>query len=416
MKHIEMKKLLFCYVDGMNLRRIDQTHAPFVFDTLKSKQCVRITSPPSADSLPTLLTGTYPSEHGMFGVRLKPNTSRSRIAKIIDQMPDILTTTTQCMVHALTGSYDLPAIPAKRRRGFQILRTQQNKKYRKAENLLQFGGLKSCLEAVGIERCHYQYSRTSDPLKDLINKIGLGKYVFEFVHLYSFDLLQRWNIDDEKKTQAVYSCFDNFARSLYEKCKNNKITLVLFSDHGYDQITGYVDLFHELKKLDLSEEEYTYFVELSMARFWFFSERARDKIVRVLRGIPNTKFFSWQDLREFNISFNEPQYGEAFIMSCPGFVFFPHDFHQPIANLFLGIADPKQRPRLFNSRHRGDHTLLPHFESARGFMILFDSDYEASTQEIDLIDISPTILELLGIEKPDTMIGSPVFKPRKNLN
>jgi hypothetical protein len=410
------KKLLVCYIDGMDLRRIDRTNAPFVFDKLKSKHCVRISSPPSSDSLPTLLTGAYPSEHGYFGVRLKPNTSRSRITKIIDQIPDILTTTTQCMFQALTGSYDLPVIPPKRRRRFQILRTHHDKKYKKTENLLQFGGLKSCLGAVGIEKCHYLYSRTSNPLQDLINKIGSGKYVFEFVQLYSFDLLQRWNLDSERKTQAIYAYFDNFVRSLYEKCNNNKITLLLFSDHGYDQIKGYINLIQRLKKLDLSEKEYTYFIELSMARFWFFSDRAREKIVRMLQEIPNSRYFLWRDVRPFNISFDDPQYGEIFVMSYPGFIFFPHDFHHPIANLFLGIIDPKQRPRFFNSRHRGDHTLLPYFEAAKGFMILFNEDYELCKQETDLIDVSPTILELLGIEKPDTMIGSPAFKARENLN
>jgi predicted AlkP superfamily pyrophosphatase or phosphodiesterase len=416
MRDTESKKLLFCYVDGIDLRRIDQTQAPFVFDMLKSKQCVRIASPPSADSLPTLLTGTYPSEHGMFGVKLKPNSAQSLLARIVDQIPDILTTTTQCIFQAVTGSYDLPAIPPKRRRRFEILRTQQNKKYRKTENLLQFGGLKSCLGAVGIERCNYQYSRTSDPLKDLIENIGSGEYIFEFVHFYGFDLLQRWNIDDVKQTKAVYAGYDKFVRSLYEKCKNNKITLLLFSDHGYDQITGYIDLFHELKKLNLSQEEYRYFVELSMARFWFFSDTARERIVEMLQGIPNSRYFSWKDLREFNISFNDPQYGEAFIFTCPGFAFFPHEFYQPVANLYLGIIDARQRSRLHNARHRGDHTLLPYFETAKGFMLVLNKDYESCKKEIDLIDVAPTILELLGVEKPNTMSGSPVFKAREHLN
>lgn len=410
MTGIEKKKLLFCYVDGMDLRRMDRTHAPFVFDALKSKTCVRVISPPSAESLATLLTSTYPSEHGMFGVRLKPHTSRSLFCKFIDQLPNVFTTTVQCIIQILTGSYDLPAIPPKRRRMFEILRTLQNRKYKETENLLQLGGVKSCLGVVGIKQSRYLYSRASNPVQELIGQIGTGDYVLEIVQIYSYDVFQRWNLDRIERVEEIYGYFDNFVRSIYEKCKKNNITLILFSDHGYDKIEGYIDLVHDLKELDLSEKEYTYFIELSMARFWFFSERARDKIVKVLRGIPNTKFFSWQELREFNISFNEPQYGEAFIMSYPGFVFFPHDFHQPIANLFLGITDPKQRPRLFNSRHRGDHTLLPYFESARGFMMLFDSGYEATGKEIDLIDVSPSLLDLLGLKAPESMKGNAVFK------
>lgn len=409
------KKLLLCYMDGMDLRRIDQTNTPFIFDTLKSYPWVKVNSPPSTDSLPTLLTGTYPSEHGMFGLKLKPNSSQSLITKLFDQLPDILTTTTQCIFQVLTGSFDLPMIPPRRRRHFEILRTLQIKKYKKTENLLQFGGVKSCLGVVGLQGCRYLYSRTSNPLQELIKKVGTGKYILEIVHLYSFDLLQRWNLDRVEKTQKIYGCFDNFVRSLYEKCKNDKITLLLFSDHGYDPIRGYIDLKQELKKLKLSEEDYAYFIELSMARFWFYSDRARNKIVGMLKEIPNTRFISWQDLHKFNISFNDPQYGEAFIMSYPGFMFFPHDFHHPIANLFLGIIDPKQSTRLNNPRHRGDHTLLPYFESAKGFLILFSSDYESSKQEIDLIDVSPSLLELFGFKIPESMKGDAVFKIRQSL-
>lgn len=407
-----MKKLLFCYIDGMDLRRVDEAKTSFIFNSLKSYPWIKISSPTSIDGLPTLLTGALPSEHGFFGIKLRPGSCRTLATKLIDGLPDVINTSIQCMFHLLYSSYDLPAIPPKRRRNFEILRTVQNREYRRTENLLQFGGLKSLLGAIGLENCRYLYSRASEPLKDLIDNIGSGKYIFEFVHLYSFDLFQRWNIDDEKRTQAVYGCFDSFVRGIYEKCNNNDITLLLFSDHGYDKIRGYINLKERLRMLGLSEEEYTFFIELSMARFWFFSDRARDRIVRMLREIPNSEFFFWKDLQQFNISLTGPQYGEAFIMSFPGFAFFPHDFHHPIANLFLGIADRKQRPRLLNPRHRGDHSLLPNFDAAKGFMILFDSGYEASRQEIDLMDVSPSLLELLGLKKPDSMKGNAVFKVR----
>jgi len=394
----------------MDLRRVDQANTSFIFNSLKSYPWVRMSSPTGTDSLPTLLTGAFPPEHGFFGIKLKPGSSRALTTRLIDKLPDIFTTTVQCIFHLFNGSYDLPAIPPKRRRNFEILRTIQNKEYKKTENLLQFGGLKSLLGVIGIENCCYLYSRTSNPVEELVHKVGTGKHNLEVVHLYSFDLLQRWNLDKVEKIELVYECFDIFVRAVYEKCKSNKVTLLLFSDHGYDQIQGYIDLKQELRELDLAEDEYTYFIELSMARFWFFSERARNRIVRMLREIPNSRFFSWKDLQQFNLSFDDAQYGEAFIMSYPGFAFFPHDFHHPIANLFLGIADPKQRPRLFNPRHRGDHSLLPDFESAKGFMILFDSDYKPCKEEIDLVDVSPTILELLGTEIPPAMNGSSVFK------
>lgn len=114
------KKLLLCYIDGMDIRSINKNNFPFLYEFLKTYPCVKITSPPSTDSLPTLLSGTYPHVHGMWGVKLKPISLRSIPDRLIDYLPDILTTTTQCLFQAFTNSFDLPAVPPRRRRLFGL--------------------------------------------------------------------------------------------------------------------------------------------------------------------------------------------------------------------------------------------------------------------------------------------------------
>jgi bisphosphoglycerate-independent phosphoglycerate mutase (AlkP superfamily) len=64
---------------------------------------------------------------------------------------------------------------------------------------------------------------------------------------------------------------------------------------------------------------------------------------------------------------------------------------------------------LWNPRHRGTHGYLPQHESERGILIVFDKNYRSSTDQIELIDVAPSILGILGYKKPEFMKGLPVF-------
>jgi hypothetical protein len=403
-------RLFLCYISGLDLRRIVQNNTPFIYESLKSYPWVRVINIPSTDEFPTLLTGAYPSEHGMWGVRIKHDPYQSLISKFIDKLPDIITTTTQCLLHLFTSSFDLPSIPPSRRRFFEILKTQHDKHYKKADNLLKIGGLQSCFGVVGRNQSNYIYSRSTDPIKKLITKLASGNYNLEILQLYSADLMQRWNMHNTERILNYYGIVDRFIEILYEKCKAKSIIFTLYSDHGYDEITSFINISDLLQKLDLSQEEYKYFIEVSIARFWFYTERARIKISEMLRGLENTSYFSFLDLHKYNLSFPDSQYGEAFSMTHPGYIFFPNDFYHPLANLYLGLTDTKQRSRLFNPRHSGDHVLLPQFDSAKGFMILLDKSYRTTRQEINPIDIAPSLLDLLGYDKPGSMKGRSVFQ------
>jgi len=96
------KKVLLCYIDGFDIRSVNASNTPFISDALKTYPYVQISSPPSADALPTLLTGTYPHEHGMWGVRLIKDIRPSCFDNVIDKIPDIITTTVQCIVQLFT--------------------------------------------------------------------------------------------------------------------------------------------------------------------------------------------------------------------------------------------------------------------------------------------------------------------------
>ncbi len=403
------RKLLLCYISGLDLRRINAGTTPFISESLDLYPKVFIRNLPSNDLLPTILTGTYPTEHGMWGVKLKSKTTEPFSARLTDLLPDIVTTSVQCLVHLFTGSFDLAAMPPKRRRLFELKRTKYHRRTRLTEALLEIGGIETCLGVVGKSESRYLYSNSSDPIKNVPNKIGSGLYKLEILELYSLDLIQQWNLDRVQKISDFYSRIDRFLNSISERCKANGVILSLLSDHGHEEIKGSIDINRELNRLNVAEDEYTFFIDVSVARFWFRTVSARREILSKLSELENVTLLTSENLKEYHLLFPDSQYGEVFFVSDPGYIFFPHDFYQPLANLYLALSDSRQISRLKNPRHRGTHGYLPHHESERAFMIVFDEQCKARREQIDIIDVAPSVLSILGYRIPDSMGGFSIF-------
>ena len=94
-----------------------------------------------------------------------------------------------------------------------------------------------------------------------------------------------------------------------------------------------------------------------------------------------------------------------------GAVFYPHDFYQPLANLFMAWKerDVMGRRALSGGRQRGEHGHLPGHPAEEGFLLLADTHARPASERITLMDFAPTVLALTGREAPPHMKGSPAF-------
>ena len=117
-------------------------------------------------------------------------------------------------------------------------------------------------------------------------------------------------------------------------------------------------------------------------------------------------------MAQHGIPLRDASYGEIFYYLDPGYVFFPHDFHHPLANLLLGLADPMQRSRLRDPRHRGNHGHLPGTEPEQAFVALLDAEFTPAEGAAHILDVAPSVLALLARAAPPTMRGRPLFVRR----
>lgn len=413
MKAPEERGVFVCYVPGLDLRRLPSRDAPTIAGLLSSAPWVRIRTLPDTEHLPTILTGAYPHQHGVWQVRLLSGAERRPRrgpARVLEALPDGMATVLQGAVHALTKSADLATIPPRRRRRFELHRF----KYERREKrwLEPSEATTSLFRLIGRDAGRYSFCRRLGQLDDVVEGLPTPSARLDFFELYAFDLTQHWNLDREQVMRVALRRVDAAVDRLRRRCAEEARAFLLLSDHGQEPVTGTIDLMGALETLDLPEDEYDRYVQVPAARFWFASQRARGTILEALEGLSAVSVLDYRDLRRYGLRFDSGAYGEVYAFANPGRVFFPHDFYHPMANLFLGMTDPQQRPRIADPVHRGCHGYLPEADSEVGFLVLAEEGYEAMRSEVELIDVAPTILSLLRVPQPEGMVGGPAFVRR----
>jgi hypothetical protein len=405
-------RLLLCYISGLDLRRIGP-HTPFLASALDLYPWTSFVNLPSNELFPTLVTGVDPTEHGVWGVKLRPLVPESGVARLLDRLPDRLVTTIQGYLHLATNAFDLAAVPPRRRRHFDITRTKYQRRNQRLEALFKIGGIASIFDVVGKEKSRYVFNSSSDPERQLLPRLCMDSHVLEVLELYSLDRYQQWNLDRPEAISRFYTRIDNFLYRLQAKCEASGSSMMIVCDHGHEPIRASIDLKTELARLHVPEQAYSYFIEVSNARFWFRTDHARQSIMTALSKLERATLLSFQDMHRFGVPLRDASYGEVFVFLDPGYIFFPHDFHHGLANLWLGLVDPMQRSRLRDPRHKGNHGHLPHFDTERSFVAFLDRNFEATTQRGSILDVAPSVLGVLDYEPPPNMKGQQLFRPRR---
>lgn len=401
-----IEKLLVFFVPGLDYRWLDKGRTPFIIDLKNKFPNVNVSSVPTADILPTLLTGIYPPEHS-WDVSLKRQRENKIYDRLLDSLPDLLTTTFQSLLHMITGSYDLAIVPHRRRKMFEIFRTRYIKK--NTDSMLRFGNYDSIFNVIGKERSVYLSNNKMKKIPKIADNITSGEFRLKIFETYSLDLIEHWNLDNEEIIDNAYRRIDDLTQEICKRCLDTDTAFMLFSDHGQVKVTGSIDLKSALGNLNLSSHDYLYYIETFRARFWFNNNYARQRITNMLNGINNASVFTYEEMNQFNLNYKDGSYGELFLVLDPGYIIFPHDFYNPFTNLYMGLKDAQQRSRIFNPLHRGNHHYRPSSESETGTLILADSRYTVSDESVIIGDLAPTILHLLGFEKPSYMKGRTAF-------
>jgi hypothetical protein len=400
--------LFVCYVPGFDLRHINDRGASYTARLLTSFPHVKIKSYPCTELLPSILTGAYPQQHGKYQISLKDSVSHTQPKKGPSRAAELLVTTLQCAYSLIDYRFDLPGVPAWRRRSFDLTaRFKFVVRRRNSDVLRRIGGLDTIFDVV--DNSTYHFSMEFLRLNKLFNKICTGIHRMEFVEIHSLDVIQLWYMDQPERINYYYRHFDEFVQKLHNRCQQSNMTLVLLVDRGMEKTKKTMNIMAKLTQVDIRVNEYSFFIEPPMARFWFHTDRARSTITEMLSTLPHGQLLRFRDMSRYHLEFETMKFGETFFIADAGYMIFPHDFYNPIGNMFLGLTDWKQRPRIVDPRQRAAHGFLPSAESETGFMIVCDETCSTGMEQAEIIDVAPSLIELLGCRRPKSMKGRPLF-------
>lgn len=118
---------------------------------------------------------------------------------------------------------------------------------------------------------------------------------------------------------------DLFTRALQ---MDPEARLAVASDHGMTPIRERHDLISGIERLGLAmPADYLPVYDSTMARFWFFTERARAAIEAYLKEQSCGRILPEEELRDLGVFFEDRRYGDMVFLLNPGCIFGRSDFN-----------------------------------------------------------------------------------------
>jgi len=199
-------------------------------------------------------------------------------------------------------------------------------------------------------------------------------------------------------TKIKISEMDKKIKKIIEKFKkkSDNTKFIILGDHGMLEVNKYLDLIKLIKEntsLKINKD-FVVFLDSTIARFWCFNEKTKIEIKGLLSHEPFSKYgtvINKQIAKEFNIPYTDKRYGDIIWWANPGVLIFPDYFHK-------------------YQKYKGMHGYNPKDENSHGFCIIsYNGCKNSIIEEGELIDICPTICELINIPYPKNNQGKSLF-------
>jgi len=170
----------------------------------------------------------------------------------------------------------------------------------------------------GIPHRVYTYHQWSDEeiLGRALRDVEESDARFFFVYLCEMDLLLHNQWTNPAPLEQKLNWYAGRLRQLFQAARriDPGATFAVTSDHGMTPVRGQYDLVRDVAALGLKlPEDYLAVYDSTMARFWFFSDRARTQLVRTLDSL----FFA------------DRRYGGTIFLLHPGWLIARSDFNGP---------------------------------------------------------------------------------------
>lgn len=210
---------------------------------------------------------------------------------------------------------------------------------------------------------------------ELLNK----NKTFYYFHLWNLDIFGHEFGPESSKLNPILKKQDEMVKKIISNFELDKDNILIWSDHGMVSIKNICNLQSRLPKFG---KGYLYFLDSTMARFWFFNEKKRKEVLSILQQFSDYgKLLSPADKKKMKIDFKHNFYGEEIFLMNSGILLFPNFFNKKIVKGMHG----------YDLSDKNEETI---------FFINKKSKKQAHTE-----DLFPTLLKLMNLKIPKNIDG-----------
>lgn len=176
----------------------------------------------------------------------------------------------------------------------------------------------------------YHHSTDAEILDHAERDIRDGVASFYFLYLSEMDMFLHMNCDAPEEVHERLGWYDRGLRKVFAAARDTgeDVTLAISSDHGMTRVSEKYDLLKHFEELSLRmPEDYLAVFDSTMARFWFFNDRARAEILSILERVPCGRILSDAELKQFGVFFSDRRFGEIVFLLHPGWLLSRSDFN-----------------------------------------------------------------------------------------
>jgi len=308
----------------------------FLPDVIKYRTEVRTVLGFSSGAIPTLLSGLLPRESGHWNLfYYDPDNSPFKWVRKLRFLPHSVLNSRvtrrgiRFVSHRMSrfgGYFQIYGVPTELLPYFDVCEKR---------DIYQSGGVPFSifdrLEEMGIPYKTYSYHQLTDAeiIRTACRDLRERRYGFLFVYLCELDAFLHDSCKDERAVEQVIRRYETWLRQLYDEARraDEEIEFFVCSDHGMTPKRSGYDLIGQVKTLGFQmPDDYLALYDSTMARFWFFNDKARESIEKHLSKLDCGHFLSAQEQRQLGVDFSDTRNGELVFLMNPGVLIEPSYF------------------------------------------------------------------------------------------
>src|SRR3954471_16983784 len=325
---------LFVFIDACGWEIIKDD--PFARRFAPHRRPLRSVLGYSSACIPSILSGRYPSEHRNWSyfvydpknspfrslrpLRWLPNavTGRRRVRRLLSRIAKARLN--------FKGYFDLYNIPFKHIDKYD---------FTEKKNPLQPGGMNrgpNIFDFLTEKHIPYHVSVPTRPeaenLEALLTDIRAEAIDFAFLYWPELDGLLHRVGNDSPEIPARLRAYETAITKLMSVAREHyeEVRLYVFSDHGMANCDVHLDLRAQIDALGYKPGvDYAVVYDSTMARFWFFNDRARQAITEKLEETPQGEILSDAELNDLGCLFSDRYFGELIYLVEEGTLIVPSD-------------------------------------------------------------------------------------------